>query len=183
MRSKKRRIGRRLDPAAARFFQAADRGCPDQQIPTALRDIAQILRRMLRDEIELELKLADSLWSGDHRLWRSLKSVMVLLVNAQRCDSQDRKSHVTTRNVELGLEAEQYELTPVDTVELTVKDTGIGMSAETMLHLFEPFFSTKASSRAVGLVCLSVTESSANIGVITAQSKPGEGTTFGDLAS
>ena len=46
-----------------------------------------------------------------------------------------------------------------------MKDTGIGMSAETMLHLFEPFFSTKASSRAVGLVCLSVTESSANIGV------------------
>ncbi|MFO0656440.1 MAG: PAS domain-containing protein [Polyangia bacterium] len=161
-------------------FSKRQTGLPRSTNPNqVLRDIAQILRRMLRDEIELELKLADSLWSVIIDV-AQLEQVMVqLLVNARDAIPKTGKVTVTTRNVELGPEAEQHELTPGRYVELTVKDTGIGMSAETMLHLFEPFFSTKASSRAVGLglsVCYGIIRQ--HRGVITAQSKPGEGTTF-----
>ena len=53
------------------------------------------------------------------------------------------------------------------------------MTQETMKRLFEPFFSTKSNSRSVGLglsVCYGIIRQ--NRGAISADSKPGEGTTF-----
>jgi two-component system cell cycle sensor histidine kinase/response regulator CckA len=38
-----------------------------------------------------------------------------------------------------------------DHVTITVRDTGVGMSAETLEHLFEPFYTTKARERGTGL--------------------------------
>src|SRR5207245_6908127 len=36
-------------------------------------------------------------------------------------------------------------------VLMAVSDTGIGMSAETVAHIFEPFYTTKESGRGTGL--------------------------------
>ncbi len=144
-----------------------------------LRDIHQILRRLLRDEIELEFTLSESLWSVVIDV-AQLEQVMVqLLLNARDAIPRAGKITVTTRNIELGSEGERHGLSPGPYVELRISDTGIGMSAETMLHLFEPFFSTKSSSRAVGLglsVCYGIIRQYR--GVITAESKPGEGSSF-----
>ncbi|RMH22922.1 MAG: response regulator [Gemmatimonadetes bacterium] len=64
-------------------------------------------------------------------------------------------------------------------VRLTVRDDGPGMDAETMEHLFEPFFSTKDSSEGSGLG-LSVVKRivEAHGGRISVNSGPGEGTCF-----
>jgi len=37
-------------------------------------------------------------------------------------------------------------------VLLAVTDTGIGMTADTVAHIFEPFYTTKESGRGTGLV-------------------------------
>ncbi len=144
-----------------------------------LRDIHQILRRLLRDEIELEFKLSETLWSVVIDV-AQLEQVMVqLLLNSRDAIPKAGKITISTRNVELGPEAERHGLSKGPYVELRISDTGIGMSAETMLHLFEPFFSTKSSSRAVGLglsVCYGIIRQ--HRGVITAESKPGEGSSF-----
>jgi signal transduction histidine kinase len=64
-----------------------------------------------------------------------------------------------------------------DFIEITVTDTGEGISPENMEKLFSPLFTTKTKGIGLGLVvCKNLTE--ANGGAIVAVSKSGEGATF-----
>jgi signal transduction histidine kinase/ActR/RegA family two-component response regulator len=66
-----------------------------------------------------------------------------------------------------------------DYVELIVVDTGVGMSAETMRHMFEPLFTTKSSTQGTGLG-LSIVHGvvRSHGGFIHAESKLGKGSQF-----
>lgn len=66
-----------------------------------------------------------------------------------------------------------------DTVELTVQDTGSGISQEQLSKIFDPFFSTKAVGEGTGLG-LTVVHGilQEHQGAIRVTSVPGQGTTF-----
>lgn len=64
-----------------------------------------------------------------------------------------------------------------DTVEIAVKDTGVGISPENMKRLFEPLFTTKLKGIGLGLA-LSKRLVEANNGRIEVESKVGKGSTF-----
>ncbi|MCM2359452.1 MAG: ATP-binding protein [Geobacteraceae bacterium] len=87
------------------------------------------------------------------------------------------------RNAELSAEKKHSPLrTPHsafdgDFVEISVADSGEGISPENMKKLFQPLFTTKARGIGLGLVvCKNLTE--ANGGRIGVASRSGEGTTF-----
>jgi len=64
-------------------------------------------------------------------------------------------------------------------VRLDIADTGAGIAAEDIPHLFEPFFSTKKEGKGVGLglsVVYGILER--HEGTVSVQSEPGRGTRF-----
>ena len=66
-----------------------------------------------------------------------------------------------------------------DTVRLEISDNGIGISAEDIPHIFEPFFSTKQQARGIGLglpIVHGIIQT--HKGKIQVKSEPGQGTTI-----
>ncbi len=91
-------------------------------------------------------------------------AILNLLLNAQQAMPDGGQLWVRTRE------------TPT-TVALDLIDTGGGIDDETLLHIFEPFYSTKASGSGLGLpTTRRIIEG--HDGTISVQSKPGNGTQF-----
>ncbi|MBW1753809.1 MAG: response regulator [Deltaproteobacteria bacterium] len=66
---------------------------------------------------------------------------------------------------------------PDEAVEITIKDTGAGITADIMDNIFDPFFTTKESGTGLGLaITHGIIERHA--GYIGVQSEQGQGTTF-----
>ena len=62
-------------------------------------------------------------------------------------------------------------------VQLTIKDTGVGISEEQLPHIFQPLFTTRRNGIGLGLaITKNLVET--NEGTITVESKVGEGTSF-----
>jgi len=72
-----------------------------------------------------------------------------------------------------------HEVEPGWYVKIRVEDTGTGMDEETRQRVFDPFFTTKETGHGTGLGLASAYGIIKNhAGIITLQSKPGEGTVF-----
>lgn len=66
---------------------------------------------------------------------------------------------------------------PDGMVEISVRDTGLGLAPEVAAHLFQPFITTKPTGMGVGLsICRTIVE--AHEGEIAAAANPDGGTTF-----
>ena len=70
-------------------------------------------------------------------------------------------------------------LQPGAYVMLAISDTGVGMSAQTKAHLFEPFYTTKDRGRGTGLGLYIARELAERMGgTLSVGSAPGGGTAF-----
>jgi two-component system cell cycle sensor histidine kinase/response regulator CckA len=107
--------------------------------------------------------------------------IMNLAINARDAMPNGGKFMLETANISFDQETvgRYPELKPGDYVMLAITDTGTGMSAEVKAHMFEPFFSTKATGQGTGLglsTCYGIIKQSG--GHISVYSEPARGTTF-----
>ncbi|WP_235438850.1 ATP-binding protein [Candidatus Rhodobacter oscarellae] len=137
--------------------------------------MAQILQRSLGDDSTISIDIHDDLWPALADPGQVEAALLNLTLNARDAMPDGGTVSYACRNATVGAEND-LELEPDDYVILTVKDTGIGMSADVIKHAFEPFYTTKEVGKGSGLglsMVYGFTKQSG--GTLQIVSTPGEG--------
>ncbi len=147
---------------------------------------AASLAEVIRDSADFVLRgsktacrylIPDDLWLVDIDKGQISQVVQNLILNASEAMPEGGVIEVACDNI---LAAETGEVALPgrgDYVKMSVKDHGVGIPANALDRIFDPYFSTKKLGSGLGLaICHSIV--SKHDGRITVRSTPGSGTTF-----
>jgi two-component system NtrC family sensor kinase len=165
-------VGRMVD-----FYRPSDEGRIPTDVNALLENVVALVGKQLQQggvEVDLELvpDLPPIVASGDH-----LKQVFLnMIINALEAMPRGGHLEMATRHVsECGVRTNPSS--DAGFVEIEFADTGVGISAEHINNIFDPFYTTKSDGMGLGLsVSYGIVERHG--GQIQVESKVGEGTTF-----
>ena len=172
-----RRAGERAAELTSRLLSIGHRGLVEPMIvdPDAvIKDMEPMLRRILGDEITLELVPSRTPLTVRVDPAELERAILNLAINAR--DAMPAGGRFSVRS-ELVSEHGEPDDGPV--VSIAVGDTGTGMDPSVAEHCFEPLFTTKPPGQGTGLgltaVHAAITQAGGRVTVDTA---PDLGTTF-----
>jgi PAS domain S-box-containing protein len=143
-----------------------------------IANLHDLVRSLLSESVSLHIRFAEDsvCFLADGNQFDQV--VLNLCLNARDAMPQ---GGLLTIAVDLASfdDTNPHQLPPGDYIQLTVGDTGTGISPEVQARLFQPFFTTKPVGRGtgLGLATCAVIIKNCN-GVITFESVPGKGTRF-----
>jgi two-component system cell cycle sensor histidine kinase/response regulator CckA len=146
-----------------------------------VRNSERMLRRLLGEDVDLRVRLAPGLWTIHADPGQVEQVIVNLAVNARDAMPRGGALLIETANASVGPSAAGDGEGPLvgDWVQLRIRDTGLGMSAEVKAHLFEPFFTTKEPGKGTGLGLATVYGIVNRAGGrVRVESEPGQGSTF-----
>ncbi len=113
----------------------------------------EMLIRTLGETVETSLVKAPNLWQCNADPSQVEAAILNLAINARDSMPNGGRLTLSTANIVLDktFTAAEQELEPGEYVELSVTDTGTGMSHDVIDHAFEPFFTTKKVGQGSGL--------------------------------
>lgn len=146
-----------------------------------VREMDELLRRALGEDIEIETVLAAGLWTTLADANQLENVILNLSINARDAMPTGGRLTIETGNAALdeGYTAGAPDVAPGQYVMLAISDTGHGMPPEVAARAFEPFFTTKPEGKGTGLgLSMAYGFAKQSGGHIRIYSEPGAGTTI-----
>jgi len=145
-------------------------------------EMDKMLRRLIGEDVVLEIRLKREAGNVRADPGQIEQVIMNLSVNARDAMPKGGRLTIETANVDLArpLESAAGRVAPGPYVVLSIQDTGTGMNAHVLSHLFEPYFTTKEEGKGTGLGLPTVASIVRQAGgEIAVESAAGKGTRFG----
>jgi len=115
-----------------------------------LAGMSDLLTRSITESIAIQVTASDDLWVVEADPHQLENVILNLAVNARDAMQDGGALTIDARNVTVG-PTHEHEVPAGSYVAVTVRDTGIGMSATTVAQVFDPFFTTKEVGKGTGL--------------------------------
>jgi CheY-like chemotaxis protein len=149
--------------------------------PVAIGEVLKLIRSTLPATIEIRHSIGSRalVMGNTTQMHQILMNLCTNAAHAMEKDAGVLTLTVADTSIRRSDAPGLPEVTPGHYVEITVSDTGCGMSPETIEALFDPYFTTKEQGKGTGLglsVVHGIVESYG--GAIRVESTPGEGSTF-----
>ena len=156
-------------------------GLEDVNPNDMVRELVKLLHPLIGERIQLEVSVSEQV--SDVHADRALlqQALMNLCLNARDAMPSGGKLTIKTETSVLDetFAERDSELRPGSYVQITVTDTGCGMSPEIMQRAFEPFFTTTDVGEGTGLgLAMVYGVVQQHEGTVHVSSEPGSGTTF-----
>lgn len=151
------------------------------QIKHVLWEVQQIIQETFPKSITLQTSIPENLWIVTGEPTQLHQVFMNLCINARDAMPEGGVLRITATNCSID---ESYTQMNLDArvgsyLVITISDTGIGMSPETIDRIFEPFFTTKEIGQGTGLgLSTAIGIIKSHGGFIDVKSVVGQGTQF-----
>ncbi|MGB5991708.1 MAG: PAS domain S-box protein [Desulfobacterales bacterium] len=161
------------------FSRQVDQKQKPIQVKPIVKEVLKMLRATIPSTVEIEQKVqSNALVMGDPTQIHQI--LMNLCANAAHA-MEDNGGLLTVRLLDAELDSDfisnHPDLKPGPYINLTVTDTGHGISPDVVKKIFDPFFTTKEKGTGMGLsVVHGIVRSHG--GDIYVYSEPGKGSTF-----
>lgn len=150
-------MGARLTRRLLAFARQGDLIMTSVDLNELICDTLSILKTSLAEQVSIHMDLESDLWVVHTDRSQIENAVINLAINARDASTDGGQIRLKTENVRISIDQNtRLSLAPGDYVHLSVSDSGVGMDEETLLRVFEPFFSTKGPGKGTGLGLASI---------------------------
>ena len=144
-------------------------------------EVVRLLRKIIPENIVITTRVSEEPLFINADPIQIKQTLFNICINARDAMPDGGKLTIEALSVQLSNRfAKLYNnIHPGDYVQITISDTGVGISQERMERIFEPFYTSKPTGKGTGLgLSVSYGIIDSHQGTITADSEIGIGTTF-----